>query len=122
MASAHFFDSAYEQTKQSESGDIHAARAPDAGRRRARVAQAERDRIPAHIATGTHQNEATACAGAHDGNQRGSVDCQGESRDGEDRQDAQLEENDRQCPDWQGSDGRNEANDKACAARENEAL
>jgi hypothetical protein len=144
VAWAHYLGSAYEQTEQSESRDVHAARAPDPGRRRAGVAQAERGRIPAHMATGQHQDEATAGAGRrrcsrhgeacrqrddgrdvatssdtsgfacdeeHDGNQRGSVECQGESREGEDGQDPQIEENDRHCKDRQGHNNRYEADD-----------
>src|SRR5688572_27803715 len=72
VAWAHYSGSAYEQTEQSKSWDVHAARAPHPGRRGAGVAQAERDRIPAHMATGEHQ-EALAGAGRRRPSRRGEV-------------------------------------------------
>jgi hypothetical protein len=73
VAWAHYSGSAYEQTEQSESRHVHAARAPEPGRRRAGVAQAERDRVSAHLATGEHQGETMAGAGRRRRSRHGEV-------------------------------------------------
>ena len=145
VASAHYSGSAYEQTEQSESGDVHATRTSDPGRRRAGVAQAEPDRIPAHMATGEPPDGSTAgarrrhgeivrqrndrrgfatssqtpgftCDEEHDGRQGGSVECQG-YREGSNGEDPHIEENDRHCKSRNGDDTLNDADDDEADAK-----
>jgi hypothetical protein len=87
----------------------------DAGRRRRWRHEVRRPRDDGRDVATSWDTSGFACV-EHDGNQGGSVDCQGENREGEDGQDSQIEEND-QGKDRQGYSNGHESDDDEADAK-----